>query len=142
MLLSILTKSLKVKYEHITFRMKKTILIVEDDDDLSGIYKEILELYGFDIQIAINGLEGVKKFKEKKPSLVIMDADMPVLDGYKAFKQIKEIDNNAQVIIVTGFAGNEPRSIEAIKQGLLKIISKPIGVNELLDLAKKYTNTN
>jgi len=142
MLQSILTKSLKVKYEHITFVMKKTILIVEDDDDLSGIYKEILELYGFDIQIAKNGLEGVEKFKEKKPSLVIMDADMPVLDGYKAFKQIKEIDNNAQVIIVTGFADNEPRSIEAIKQGLLKIISKPIGVNELLDLVKKHTNTN
>jgi len=122
--------------------MKKTILIVEDDNDLSEIYKEILELYGFDIQIAINGLEGVKKFKEKKPSLVIMDADMPVLDGYKAFKQIKEIDNNAHVIIVTGFAENELRSVEVIKQGLLKIISKPIGVNELRDLAKKYTNTN
>jgi len=122
--------------------MKKTILIVEDDHDLSEIYKEILELDGFDIQIAINGLEGVEKFKEKKPSLVIMDADMPVLDGYKAFKQIREIDNNAQVIIVTGFADNEPRSFEAIKQGLLKIISKPIGVNELRDLVKKYTNTN
>ncbi len=122
--------------------MKKTILIVEDDEDLCGIYKEILELYGFDIQIAKNGLEGVEKFKEKKPSLVIMDADMPVLDGYKAFKQIKEIDNNAQVIIVTGFADSEPRSIEAIKEGLIKIISKPIGVNDLLDLAKKYTNTN
>jgi DNA-binding NtrC family response regulator len=122
--------------------MKKTILIVEDDNDLSGIYKEILELDGFDIQIAINGLEGVKKFKEKKPSLVIMDADMPILDGYKAFKQIREIDNNAQVIIVTGFADNDSRSIEAIKQGLLKIISKPIGVNELQDLVKKYTNTN
>ena len=101
-----------------------------------------VELYGFDIQIAKNGLEGVEKFKEKKPSLVIMDADMPVLDGYKAFKQIKEIDNNAQVIIVTGFADSEPRSIEAIKEGLIKIISKPIGVNDLLDLAKKYTNTN
>ena len=122
--------------------MKKTILIVEDDNDLCGIYKEILELYGFDVKIAVNGLEGVEKFKETKPSLVIMDADMPVLDGYKAFKQIKEIDNNAQVIIVTGFAENEPRSIEAIKEGLIKIISKPIGVNDLLDLAKKYTNTN
>lgn len=122
--------------------MKKTILIVEDDEDLCGIYKEILELYDFDIQIAKNGLEGVEKFKETKPSLVIMDADMPVLDGYKAFKQIKEIDNNAQVIIVTGFANNEPRSIEAIKEGLIKIISKPIGVNDLLDLVKKYTNTN
>ncbi len=41
-----------------------------------------------------------------------MDADIPVLDGYKAFKQIKEIDNNANVIIVTGFSDMEPRSNE------------------------------
>ncbi len=121
--------------------MKKTILIVEDDEDLRGIYKEILELYDYDIQIAFNGLEGVEQFKQQKPSLVIMDADMPVLDGYKAFKQIKEIDNNANVIIVTGFSDNDPRSKEAIKLGLTKIISKPLGVNDLLDLAKKYTDT-
>ncbi len=121
--------------------MKKTILIVEDDEDLREIYKEILELYDYDVQIAFNGLEGVEQFKQKKPSLVIMDADMPVLDGYNAFKQIKEIDNNANVIIVTGFSDNDPRSKEAIKQGLTKIISKPIGVNDLLDLVKKYTDT-
>ena len=65
---------------------------------------------------------------------------MPVLDGYKAFKQIKEIDNNAKVIIVTGFSDAEPKSIEAMKLGLIKIISKPLGV-ELLMLAKKYTKT-
>ena len=65
---------------------------------------------------------------------------MPVLDGYKAFKQIKEIDNNAKVIIVTGFSDTEPKSIEAMKLGLIKIISKPLGV-ELLMLAKKYTKT-
>jgi len=122
--------------------MKKTILIVEDDEDLREIYKEILELYDYDVQIAFNGLEGVELYKEKKPSLVIMDVDMPVLDGYNAFKQIKEIDNNANVIMVTGFSDNEPRSKEAIKLGLIKIISKPLGVNDLLDLAKKYTNSN
>ncbi len=121
--------------------MKKTILVVEDDEDLRGIYKEILEVYDYDVQIAINGLERVEKFKQKKPSLVIMDADMPVLDGYKAFKQIKEIDNNAKVIIVTGFSDTEPKSIEAMKLGLIKIISKPLGVDELLMLAKKYTKT-
>ena len=121
--------------------MKKTILVVEDDEDLRGIYKEILEVYDYDVQIVINGLEGVEKFKQKKPSLVIMDADMPVLDGYKAFKQIKEIDNNAKVIIVTGFSDTEPKSIEAMKLGLIKIISKPLGVDELLMLAKKYTKT-
>ncbi|MEK0350843.1 MAG: response regulator [Nitrosopumilus sp.] len=121
--------------------MKKTILIVEDDKDLRGIYKEILELYDYDVHIAVNGLEGVEKFKQKKPSLVIMDAAMPILDGYKAFKQIKEIDNNANVIIVTGFSDNEQRSKEAIKLGLIKIISKPLGVDELLILVKKYAKT-
>jgi len=66
---------------------------------------------------------------------------MPVLDGYKAFKQIREIDNNANVIMVTGFSDTGQRSKEAIKQGLIKIISKPLGVDELLMLAKKYTKT-
>ncbi len=121
--------------------MKKTILIIEDDKDLRRIYKEILELYDHDVHIAVNGLKGVEKFKQKKPSLVIMDAVMPILDGYKAFKQIKEIDNNANVIIVTGFSDNEQRSKEAIKLGLIKIISKPLRADELLILVKKYAKT-
>jgi DNA-binding NtrC family response regulator len=119
--------------------MGKTVLVVEDDVDLIGIYKEILELHEFDVDTAANGEEGVKKFIEKKPSLVIMDGDMPILDGYQAFKQIKEIDANANVVIVTGFSEFEPKSQEAITQGLIKVISKPLGVDELLELAKKYT---
>ena len=119
--------------------MEKTVLVVEDDADLVGIYKEILELHEYDVQTAFNGVEGIEKFKQVNPSLVIMDGDMPVLDGYEAFKKIKEIDKNANVVIVTGFSEYEPKSQEAIKQGLIKVISKPLGVDELLTLAKKYT---
>ena len=119
--------------------MERKILVVEDDVDLIGIYKEILELHEFDTITALNGKEGVKKFVEFKPSLVIMDGDMPVLDGYQAFKQIKEVDKNANVIIITGFSEFEPKSQEAIKEGLIKVISKPLGVDELLELAKKYS---
>ncbi|MGY5142981.1 MAG: response regulator [Candidatus Nitrosopumilus sp. bin_32a] len=119
--------------------MGRTVLVVEDDVDLIGIYKEILEIHEFDVDTAVNGEEGVKKFIEKKPSLVIMDGDMPVMDGYQAFKQIKEIDTNANVVIVTGFSEFEPKSQEAIKEGLIKVISKPLGVDELLELARKYT---
>ncbi len=104
-----------------------------------GIYKEILELHEFDVQTALNGEEGIEKFKQTKPSLVIMDGDMPVLDGYDAFKQIKEIDKGANVVIVTGFSEFEPKSKEAIKRGLIKVISKPLEIDELLTLAKKYT---
>ena len=119
--------------------MGKTVLVVEDDADLIGIYKEILELHEFDVQTALNGKEGVEKFIEYNPSLVIMDGDMPILDGYQAFKQIKEIDKDANVVIVTGFSEFEPKNIEAIKHGLIKVISKPLGVDELLALAKKYS---
>ena len=119
--------------------MEKIVLVVEDDTDLIGIYKEILELHKFNVHTALDGQEGVEKFKQLRPSLVIMDGDMPILDGYEAFKQIKEIDKNANVVIVTGFSEFEPKSQEAIKQGLIKVISKPLGVDELLELAKKYT---
>jgi len=119
--------------------MGRIVLVVEDDVDLVGIYKEILELHEFDVETAMNGEEGVKKFRDIKPSLVIMDGDMPILDGYQAFKQIKTIDANANVVIVTGFSEFEPKSQEAIKEGLIKVISKPLGVDELLALAKKYS---
>ncbi len=67
---------------------------------------------------------------------------MPILDGYQAFKQIKVIDKNANVVIITGFSEFEPKSQEAIKEGLIKVISKPLGVDELLSLARKYSEIN
>ena len=118
--------------------MGGTILVVEDDVDLIEIYREILEMHEFDVETATNGEDGVKKFIEFKPYLVIMDGDMPILDGYQAFKQIKEIDKNANVIIVTGFSEFDPKNKEVIKQGLIKVIPKPLGVDDLLALAKKY----
>jgi len=126
-------------YDILTFGMRRTVLVVEDDIDLNEIYKEILELHEFDVQTAFNGEEGVEKFKQTNPSLVIMDGDMPVLDGYEAFKQIKEIDKNVNVVIISGFSEFESKSQEAIKLGLIKVISKPLGVDELINLAKKYT---
>lgn len=128
-----------IYYENFTIGMDKTILIVEDDEVLIGIYKEILELYDYEVQTALNGVEGVEKFKQIKPSLVILDVNMPGVDGYDTFKQIKEIDKNSNVVIVTSSAEFESKSQEAIKQGLIKVILKPILVDELLKLAKKYT---
>ncbi len=79
-----------VTYDSVILGMDRTILLVENDIDLIQVYKEILELHEFDVQTALNGEEGVEKFKQTKPSLVIMDVDMPVLNGFKAFKQIKD----------------------------------------------------
>ena len=76
------------------------------------------------------------------PALVIMDITMPVLDGHDAFKQIKEIDKNANVVIITAYSDFELKNQEAIRLGLVEVIPKPIVVNELINLVKKYTETN
>ena len=119
--------------------INKTILIIENDPILLGIYKEILELYDYDVQIASNGAEGVEKFKQTDPSLVVIEGEMPVHDGYDTFKQIKEIDKNANAIIISEEIEFESKNQEALDQGLIKVVLKPILVRELLNLAKRYT---
>lgn len=116
-----------------------SILVVEDDEDLNQLYKEILELKNFEVHTAKNGQEGVEKFKEINPSLVIMDGDMPILDGYEAFYQIKKFDKNANVVIVTGMPDYQRQNQDAIKNGLIKVISKPLRVNQLVELAEEFS---
>ncbi len=55
-----------VTYDSVTLGMNRTILVVENDIDLIQVYKEILESYEFDVQTALNGKEGVEKFKQTK----------------------------------------------------------------------------
>jgi DNA-binding NtrC family response regulator len=120
--------------------MVKTILVVEDDMELLDLYAEILQVNMYNVQTATDGEEAVSKYRKIRPDLVVMDGDLPKLDGYEAFSQIIKIDKNAKVVIVTGFSEFEPKNKRALEQGLVSVISKPIGVDKLLDLTKKYTN--
>ncbi|MDO8640210.1 MAG: response regulator [Nitrosarchaeum sp.] len=120
--------------------MTKIILIVEDDMELLDLYAEILQVNMYNVQTAINGEEAVSKYRQIHRDLVVMDGDMPKLDGYEAFSQIIEMDKNAKVVIVTGYSEFELKNKRALEQGLVSVISKPIGVDTLLDLAKKYSD--
>jgi len=120
--------------------MVKIILVVEDDIDLLDLYVEILQVNGYNVQTAINGEEAVSKYRQIQPDFVVMDVDMPKLDGYEAFSQIIEMDKNAKVVIVTGYSEFESKNKKALEQGLISVISKPIGIYTLLDLAKKYSD--
>lgn len=120
--------------------MMRTILVVEDDIELLNLYAEILQVNRYNVQTAINGEEAVSKYRQIHPDLVVMDGNMPKLDGYEAFSQIIEMDKNAKVVIVTGYSEFELKNKRALEQGLVSVISKPIGVDTLLDLAKKYSD--
>lgn len=108
--------------------------------ELLDLYAEILQINGYNVQTAINGEEAVSKYRQIRPDLVVIDGNIPKLDGYEVFFQIIEIDKNAKVVIVTGNSEFETKNKKALEHGLVSVISKPIGVNMLVDLAKKYSS--
>jgi len=118
--------------------MAGLILVVEDDLDLQEMYREILIHHGYLVETASNGEEGVTKYKKKKPNLVLMDSDMPKMNGYESFLKIKEFDNNANVVMITGYSERDKRLEESSKLGLKSIITKPVGMDDILELAKKF----
>ncbi|MDQ7837497.1 MAG: response regulator [Thermodesulfobacteriota bacterium] len=109
-----------------------TILIVDDDLGVLSTLSEILEMEGYStIAQAANGLEGLEKYKELHPDLVLMDMDMPVMDGYESSREIKAFDPDANILVLTG----NPTAIQAkktLEEGYAVILlKKPVKWAEL-----------
>ena len=110
----------------------RKILIVDDEPALSALLSEALELEGpYEVDRASNGLEGVLKYKEFSPDLVIMDMNMPVMNGYDSSRRIKLYDQDARILVLTG----NPSDIHAkrtIKEGFaLALLEKPLRMHDL-----------
>jgi two-component system cell cycle response regulator DivK len=113
------------------------ILIVEDNEKNRTLIKDVLEYHGYEVIEAGNGLEGIKIAKENNPDLILMDLQMPVMNGYEAIKIIKtdaEI-KYTKIIAITSFAmvGDREKILEA---GADEYISKPIDIRQLPEIVK------
>ena len=113
------------------------ILLVEDNELNSEIAAEILNEYGFLVDTAENGAEAVEKVKNSKPGnydLVLMDVQMPVMNGYEATKQIRALDNPAlagiTILAMTANAFDEDKK-KALECGMDGFLSKPIVIEDL-----------
>lgn len=104
------------------------ILIVEDDLGMVELLTKVLSKH--EVSVANNGKEAVEKFSKEKPDLVLMDIELPYMDGVSATREIKKIDPNAKIIAVTAFAVQ--RGKEILKEGAMDVIVKPFKVKDLL----------
>ncbi|MDI6726574.1 MAG: response regulator [Smithellaceae bacterium] len=118
--------------------MTHKILIVEDNPQNRMLVKDILEFHGFGVLEAADGEEGIAAARKEMPDLILMDLQMPVLDGFTAGKILKEdpATKHIKIIAVTSFAmvGDRERVMEA---GFDEYISKPIDTRGLPALLKK-----
>ena len=80
-----------------------SVLVVDDYDDSADVLTQYLELNGFEISsIAKNGQEAVELYEKQKPDIVLMDLQMPDYDGYFGLENIRRIDPDSKIIIITG----------------------------------------
>ena len=112
---------------------KKSILIVDDDDDIRHLLSYNLEKNGFYVETAGNGKECLKKLKSKKPNLILLDVMMPEMDGLQVCEKIKSEKENADILICFLTARGEDYSqIAALEAGGDDYVTKPIKPKVLL----------
>jgi CheY-like chemotaxis protein len=120
----------------------RTIMVVEDYDDTRMFLKIGLEELGYSVLEATNGQEAVDIASREHPDLILMDLDLPILDGIAATQQIRLQTQMAHVPIVAVTA--YPMSythVKAFSKGCDEYMAKPIDMDELERLVSRYLNT-
>jgi DNA-binding NtrC family response regulator len=108
-----------------------TVLIVDDEKALRSSMREILERNGFSTVEADSGQSCLEVFEREKPVAVLLDLNMPGMDGIETMGELKKLDPDIPIIFVTGF-GDIPTAVETIKQGAYDFIVKPVKIDRLI----------
>jgi two-component system cell cycle response regulator DivK len=119
--------------------MTKRILVIEDQEDNRQILRDLLGNAGFDMIEAADGQEGVAAANKERPDLILMDIQLPIMDGYEATRRIKANPElkAIPIIAVTSYAlsGDEAKAMAA---GCDAYVTKPYSPRQLLAKVKEY----
>lgn len=119
----------------------KKVLVAEDSSVIQNLLKKILLFENCKITSAKDGESVLKKFEAEDFDLVIMDINLPKIDGLEATKKIRSAKNkksNIPIIGISGNAKNKPVS-EFFDAGMNEYLQKPLDYDKLIELVKKYT---
>src|SRR5258706_13750341 len=117
-------------------KRKKRVLAIDDEPSMTEWLKILLEHAGYEVKTALIGTRGEELFKSWRPDAVVTDMMLPDVDGIELVRKFKQLDPEAEVIVITG-QGNIPRSVEAVKAGAFDFLQKPIDAERLLDKLEK-----
>jgi len=107
------------------------ILIVEDNEDLAFGLRNNLEIEGYTVKIAGDGLKGLARIRQSRPDLVILDLMLPNLDGVRVLRSLAESGPDVPVLVLTA-RGEETDKVRALLLGADDYVTKPFGLLELL----------
>ena len=117
------------------------ILLIEDQVELCQILKDTLSLYGFDVTYALNGEDGYNLFTSLNPKIVIIDIRMPGSDGFSAVKQIRAVNKDVPVIMLTAKPLTDDL-VKAFDLGCNDFIRKPFVMEELIARIRSFARVS
>jgi len=119
--------------------MSKRVLVIEDQEDNRRIVRDLLSTAGYEILEAVTGEDGVVAAEANRPDLILMDIDLPGLNGYEATRRIKAIPalQGIPIIAVTSYAlsGDDQKAFAA---GCDAYVTKPFSPRALLAKIREY----
>ena len=118
--------------------MNRTILIVEDYEDVRSCMKLLIQSFGYKVVEAGDGAEAIESFKHHFPDLVLMDVSLPRVDGLAATKAIRKFEGKAKTPIIAVTAHGQRFYERALEAGCNDLIDKPIDFDNLEPFLKRY----
>lgn len=118
---------------------KKTVLLVEDNEDNLVVYRTILEHVGYAVIEARDGEEGVSRARSEHPDIILMDISIPKMDGWEATERLKGDDATAAIPIIalTAHALEEDRA-KAMRAGCDGYLAKPVEPRRVVQEVEKF----
>ena len=136
-IIEIIRKEIPEKVE----KGKRKILVVEDEFGLQEVFRDIFLMEGYEVKVAVDGVDGYDVYRKFQPDLVFTDVVMPNMSGIELVRKIREINQDVKVIYISGFFGIKrlKRELdgEILKYGY-PTLSKPFKTSAMLDLVHDY----
>ncbi len=109
------------------------ILVVDDEESIRNLLRQVLESAGYRVQEAVNGIEAIEMYKREPADLVIMDILMPEKEGIETIIELRQTYHNIKIIAISGSGEESPYLMMAKHLGADCILDKPFSPDVLLD---------
>jgi CheY-like chemotaxis protein len=116
---------------------KPTILVIDDDQAINDLICELLEMEGYQVESAFNGVEAIQAFQPAKHDLAITDVAMPLMNGWELIAALRVRSPALPIILISGYQTGEWNQNYLTKQGVSAVLNKPLNLNQLTSLVAK-----
>lgn len=119
--------------------MGKRLLVIDDEVDIGETVKIRLEVNGYSVNLAYDGLDGIDKAVKTRPDLILLDILMPQVDGFEVCRRLRKIPETQNIPIIMLTAIKSPESLQKAKEaGAQDYLAKPFESGELVEIVRFY----